>query len=99
MVALFIKKKSNKMASLISLLIFCGSFDFFRTHFVKAGDADAVFILFIGIAILSLGLSSDNSNWYNLSFFMFALAFLTKSWHAVAVLPFKFFLLVVYKGI
>lgn len=90
-VALFVKKKANKIASLISILVFCGSYIFFINHFVKTGDADAVFILFVGLSIISLGLSSDNANWLHLSCFMFALAFLCKSWHAFLLLPIIFF--------
>lgn len=80
-----------KKTSLISMLILSGSYLYFHDHFVRTGDADSIFILFIAIAIISLSLSSDNSNWLHLSCFMFALAFLTKSWHAFMIVPIIFF--------
>ena len=90
-IALFLKKKTNKIASLLSIVILSVSVSFFYHHFVRHGDADSIFILFVGIALISLILSSENSNWLHLTGLMFALGFLTKSWHTLILVPIIFF--------
>ena len=90
-IALFLKKKVGEKTSLLSIVFFLGTFWFFKKHFVKTGDADSLFLLFIGIGLISIGLSSDNPNWLNLTGFVFSLAFLTKSWHAVLIVIYLFF--------
>lgn len=97
-VSLFMKKQIGKFESLISLLMFLSCYVFFFSHFVRTGDADALFILFFGVSFLALFLSSKNSNWLHLTAFMFALAFLTKSWHAFFILPITLFYLIFTKG-
>ncbi len=97
-VALFLYKKQYKLASLISIVMFSGCYVFFQHHFVRAGDADALFILFVGVAIISLALSSENANWLCLTGLMFSLAFLTKSWHAFIIAPMVFFYFIFTKG-
>ncbi len=89
--SLFLKKKVGEKASLVSLLLYSSCYFFFAKHFVRAGDADSIFVMFFGIAIISLGLSNENPNWLNLYGLMFSLAFLTKSWHAFIFLPCLFF--------
>lgn len=98
LVSLFLYKKVNKYSSLISIIMFCGSYFFFQFHFIRAGDADALFILFIGIALISLVLSSENTNWLYLTGGMFSLAFLTKSWHAFVLAPIVLFYFLFTKG-
>lgn len=90
-IALFLKKKTNQYVSLISIIIFSVSVSFFYHHFVRTGDADSLYILFIGIALISLTLSNKNTNWLHLTGLMFALAFLTKSWHTIVLIPIIFF--------
>lgn len=98
LVSLFMKKRVGKFESLISLLMFLAGFMFFFSHYVRTGDADALFILFFGVSFISLYLSSKNSNWLHLTAFMFALSFLTKSWHAFIILPITLFYLIFTKG-
>ena len=98
LVSLFVKKQVGKFESLISLLMFLSCYVFFFTHYIRTGDADALFILFFGVSFISLYLSSKSSNWLHLTAFMFAMAFLTKSWHAFIILPITFFYLIFTKG-
>lgn len=97
-VSLFLKKQKGKLECLLSVLLFMSNWFFFYKHFVRRGDADALFILFAGVAIIALYLSSANSNWLCLAAFMFALCFLTKSWHAFFILPITFLYLIFTKG-
>ena len=90
-IALFLKKKTNKIASLLSIVILSVSVSFFYHHFVRHGDADSIFILFVGIALISLILSSENSNWLHLTGLMFALGFLTKATNIFILFPIIFF--------
>ena len=90
-ITLFVKKKANKTASLIALLLFSTLSTFFTSHFIRTGDADSIYILFIGIALISLSLASDNPNWLHLTGLMFALAFLTKATHVIILCPIIFF--------
>ena len=86
-VALYLRKKFNPLASLLSIAMFAGGYVYFIFHFVRAGDADALFILLIGVAYIALLKSSDNANWLHLTGLAVALAFLTKSYHALIMLP------------
>ncbi len=97
-VAVFLKKKFNSMASLLSVFMFAACYFYFADHFVRNGDPDALFILFVGVCLIALYLSSENSNWLHLSGLMVALAFLTKSYHAVLLLPIIFLYLIFTKG-
>ena len=90
-IALFLKIKVNKLASLISIIILCTCNAYFEYHFIRTGDADSLFILFIGIALICLFLANDNSNWLHITGLMFALAFLTKASHAFFLIPIVFF--------
>ncbi len=90
-ITLFVKKKANKTASLICLIMLCTASSFFKSHFIRTGDPDAIYILFIGIALISLSLASDNPNWLHLTGLMFALAFLTKATHVLILCPIIFF--------
>jgi len=97
-VSLFLKKKFGKFESLLCILFFCSFSYLFVMHCVRTGDADALFLLFYTISIISLFKSTDNSNWLHLSALAFALAFLTKSWHAAIIVPVIFFYLLFTKG-
>lgn len=97
-VAMFLKKKFNCFASLISIWLFSGCYIFFLCHFVRHGDPDSLFILFIGVGLIALYLSKDNHRWLYLTGLMIALAFLTKSYHALIMLPIIFFYLIFTNG-
>ncbi len=97
-VSLFIKKRYGGGYSIASLLIFI-SFNFlFAGHCFLSGDADAIFLLFFTISIIAMMKTEDNPNWIYLSGLMFALCFLTKSWHAFVLVPTIFFYLVFTNG-
>lgn len=97
-VAIFLKKKFNNFASLISIWLFSGCYIFFMCHFVRHGDPDSLFILFIGVSMIALYLSKENHRWLYLTGLMIALAFLTKSYHALIMLPIIFFYLIFTNG-
>ena len=97
-VSLFLKKRYGKLESLISVLVFMSCYFFFFNHFVRTGDADAVFVLFYTIALISLFKSSENANYLYLCGLMFSFCFLTKSWHAMILVPTVFFYLLLTKG-
>lgn len=97
-ISLFLKKRFGKLESLVSVLVFMSCYFFFFNHFVRTGDADALFILFYTIALISLIKSSENANWLYLCGVMFSLCFLTKSWHAAILIPTVFFYLLLTKG-
>lgn len=97
-VALYLRKKFNPLSSLLALLLFAGNYWYIAYHCVRTGDADALFILLIGIAYVAMLLSRDNANWLHLTGFAVALAFLTKSYHAFIMLPIIFLYLLFTKG-
>ena len=97
-VSLFIKNKLGKFESLISALFFTSFSYLFIMHCVRTGDADALFLLFYTISMIALIKSSDNANWLFLTGTCFALAFLTKSWHAFIIVPAVFFYMLFTKG-
>ena len=83
-VSLSLKKHHGKISSLVSLLLFTMSFDLFSHQMARTGDADALYILFYTISMLSTIEYVDNEKPKYLYFasFSFSLAFLTKSFHA-----------------
>jgi len=97
-ISLFLKKRFGKLESLLSIFAFMSCYFFFFNHFVRTGDADAVFVLFYTIALISLFKSSENANWIYLCGLMFSFCFLTKSWHAMILVPTVFFYLLFTKG-
>lgn len=83
--ALFALKRYGKVESLmITLLISCCS-PFYRFHFARHGDSDALFMLFVVISILSAMLIKEHPKFLYLCGFSFSLAFLTKSWHSLII--------------
>ncbi|CRK85425.1 ArnT family glycosyltransferase [Neobacillus massiliamazoniensis] len=81
-VAVFVNLKHGKLASLISTLTLATCTQFLTDHSARTGDADALFVFFFTTAILSLLLFKEKPIFLYMSGFAFALAFLTKSWHA-----------------
>lgn len=79
--ALFAKRYS-KEASILVLGFFCANERPLSAHLARAGDADALYLLFFTLAMLAmLGVRERHRRLY-ICGLMFALAFLTKSWHA-----------------
>ena len=94
----YVKHKYGKVSALLSIFAFLGCVNLFAYHGVRSGDADGLFIFLFIVAYVSLALSSENPNWIFLSGFMFALMFLTKSFHAFCFVPIVFFYLLFTKG-
>jgi 4-amino-4-deoxy-L-arabinose transferase-like glycosyltransferase len=82
MVAVFVNKRHGKLASLLSTLTLATCTQFLINHSARTGDADSLFVFLFTAAILSLLLCEQNDKWLYFSGLAFALAFLTKSWHA-----------------
>jgi 4-amino-4-deoxy-L-arabinose transferase-like glycosyltransferase len=82
MAAIFVQKSYGKLAALLSTLTLSSTTQFIINHCARTGDADALYIFLFTASILSLILSERNRQWLYCSGIAFALAFLTKSWHA-----------------
>lgn len=81
-VAVFSLHKYGRFAALVSSAALATSVPFILEHCGRTGDADALFVLFFTASIISMALADENIRWFYSSGFFFALAFLTKSWHA-----------------
>lgn len=79
--ALFAKRYS-KEASILTLGFFCANTLPLSAHLARSGDADSLYLLFFTVAMLVMFRIRDNRKNLYLCGLMFALAFLTKSWHA-----------------
>lgn len=84
--ALFALKNAGKFSALVVLLGFSASTALLFEHCARAGDADALFLLFSTAALLALCeyyiVPSRCNVWLYGACLCFSLAFLTKSWHA-----------------
>lgn len=85
MIAIFVNKRHGKLASLLSTLTLATCTQFLINHSARTGDADSLFVFLFTAAILSLLLCEQNNKWLYFSGLALALAFLTKSWHAVNI--------------
>jgi len=83
--AYFIEKKYGKLESIISLIAFSVCTPLYMAHTARNGDADALFILFFTIAMIAMLLIDKNKKALYICSGAFALAFLTKSWHAFVI--------------
>lgn len=83
--AIFIKNRYGKLESLISLAIFSSLSSFYLYHMGRHGDADALFMLFFTLAMIYMMKIEEKRYSLYLCGFFFSLAFLTKSWHAFAI--------------
>lgn len=75
-------RRINKLASLFTMAFFCASSLAFAAHMARAGDADALYTMFFTFAMLAMMSIHRNKKWLYICGLCFALAFLTKSWHA-----------------
>ncbi len=75
-------KRYSKEASILVMGFFCANTLPLSAHLARSGDADSLYLLFFTFAMLAMFRIRENKK--NLYFcgLMFALAFLTKSWHA-----------------
>ena len=70
-------------------LVYVGAMTAFRVliagHYARNGDPDALYQLFFTLAMLCMLDSGRSFRWFYGSALCFALAFLTKSWHALCI--------------
>lgn len=83
--SLWLKKRYGSVASLTALLVLLGCDWVYGHHFGRAGDADALMILFYVIAMLFMLESGRDVRMLYGSALCFGLAFLSKSWHAAMI--------------
>ncbi len=85
LVGLFMKKRYGRLESLFCMGFLSANYLFFYAHMARAGDADSLYILFFSAAMLAMLFIPQNKNMLYVCGLMFALAFLTKSWHAALI--------------
>jgi 4-amino-4-deoxy-L-arabinose transferase-like glycosyltransferase len=76
----------GKLSSLISTAVLTTTTPFILDHCARSGDADALFVMFFTLSMLSISLTHRNRNYLYASGLFFALAFLSKSWHSGNIL-------------
>lgn len=75
-------KRYSKEASVLVLGFFCANERPLSAHLARAGDADALYMLFFTLAVLAMLRIRENHRRLYACGLLFSLAFLTKSWHA-----------------
>lgn len=84
-ISVFSLYKHGKLASLISALVLTTTIPYIVEHCARTGDADSIFVLFFTLSVLSISLTDKAVGWLYIAGICFALAFLTKSWHAGSI--------------
>lgn len=82
---LFLKKRYNKLTSIIWLFLFCACMPIYYYHMGRNGDADALALLFLSLSMISMLKIEENIKNLYLAGLFFSLVFLTKSWHALSI--------------
>lgn len=78
----FLRKRYGTACALVCLAFFSANTTPFLAHMIRAGDADSLYVLIFTLAMLAmLKIREKQENLYWCGF-LFALAFLTKSYHA-----------------
>lgn len=80
--ATFLRKRYGRMAALFCLAFLSANTTPFLAHMVRAGDADSLYVLLFTLAMLCMLKIGENQRKLYACGFLFALAFLTKSFHA-----------------
>lgn len=81
-VVCFARKRYGRLPALLSLALLCANTTPFIAHMVRAGDADSLYVLLFSLAMICMLQIRDDHRKLYLCGFLFALAFLTKSFHA-----------------
>lgn len=81
-VVCFARKRYGRLPALFSLALMCVNTTPFIAHMVRAGDADSLYVLLFSLAMICMLQIRDDHRKLYLCGFLFALAFLTKSFHA-----------------
>lgn len=79
---LFVKKKFGRAESLFAVAFLAINTTSFQAHMIRAGDADSLFVLLFSLAMFSMMQIGEKKYHLYLCGLFFALAFLTKSFHA-----------------
>lgn len=85
LLALWLKRRVGRVASLISQLFLLACCIIYGEHFARFGDADALYVLFYTVSMLCMLDSVRDLRYLYGSAVCFGLAFLTKSWHAAMI--------------
>lgn len=83
--AAFLRKRYGRMPALLCLAFLSANTTPFLAHMVRAGDADSLYVLIFTLAMLCMLKIGENQRNLYYCGFLFALAFLTKSFHAGVV--------------
>lgn len=82
MVTLFTFFRYGKLASIISAAVLSTTVPYILEHCARTGDPDSIFVLFFTAAMMATALMEKKIAYLYAAGIFFALAFLTKSWHA-----------------
>lgn len=86
-IAFYLHKRWGRLACVSSMMMFLTFYDLFYWHAGRNADADAIYILFFTIGCLCLMECPKRPSLIYGCGLMFALCFLSKSWHACVLLP------------
>ncbi len=75
-------KRYGKLESLTATAFLAANALSYTAHMTRTGDADALYVMFFSFAILAMLCIKNNHKFLYICGLMFALAFLTKSWHS-----------------
>lgn len=78
----FAWKRYGRLAAVLTIALFSANTTPFAAHMVRAGDADSLYVLFFTLAMLFMIQIPKKQSKLFLCGIFFALAFLTKSYHA-----------------
>ena len=81
----WMKRRVGTVAAVVSVLLILCDITVFGDHFARFGDADAQYQLLFTLAMLCMLQSKRKFGWLYGSALCFALAFLSKSYHAVLI--------------
>lgn len=82
LVAIFSLNIYGRLTSLIATTVLTTTIPFVTEHCARTGDADAIYVLFFTISVMSLILMERSTKWLYLFGLSFSAAFLSKSFHA-----------------
>ena len=85
-VAFYLHKYYGRIAAVSGMLFFISCSDLFFRHAGRNADADAQYILLFTLALLFMLQVQKHTNYIYICGFLFSLAFLSKSWHALVLL-------------
>lgn len=88
-------KRYGKLESLLAVAFLAVNTTAFQAHMIRSGDADSLYVLLFTLAMICMMKIRENGRYSYACAFLFALAFLTKSYHAglIAVIGGLFLLL------